>query len=840
TPVGSVSTVARSQNPTATDPSVTFSVAGIAVDRSGDVYFSDSSGAAIRKMTASGVMTTHAGSLGREGSADGVAAAALFRGPSGLAFDPAGNLVVADGGGATLRRITPEGTVTTIAGQPYPAGSGTTDGVGGGARFFRVYGVAFDRAGNLYVPESFGGFQADFPGAVVRRGVVTTAAGPPIITTSPSEDGKTRDLGAHATLSLSVAATGTAPLAFQWLKNNAPITGATAATLALASLSGFDEGVYTVRVSNAAGAVVSPNVTVRVFAPAFEAFASRRAQPGGSFLWGVASGGGLLVAVGTAGKILTSTDGQIWTTRSSGTTEWLVGVTSAAGKFVVVGDKGTILVSSDAVTWTRAAASGTTQRLNNVAFGDNRFVAVGEGGAIVTSTDAQTWTPENSGVSTWLRGLVYDKVFYASGQNGEVLVQYGKFWGRVSGTYGPLRSTHDVEALVAGPVGVGQDGWAITHFTMDLSTQMVPKTPPYPDRIPPYIVDFWASLPLGLSGRFRGLCYGVGAYFATGENGIVAASQSLYGPWSFIPTGTTANLIAGVFHGNSMFVVGENETILQSQPLFQSKLVNIATRGLVGADQPMIAGFVVAGTAQKQVLVRVAGPALTRFGVPSALGTPTLRVFDEQARPLATNSGWSANANSAALAAVAGQVGAFPFAAGSADAAVLLTLPPGAYTAQVTGGAGIALVEVYDTELVGSCAGGPRVINLATRGLVGDDANQLIAGFVVSGSAARRVLIRGVGPTLAQFGVPRVVAQPQLALLDQRGRVLERAGAWGAQRTAADIAAAAVIAGAFALDADSADAALVTTLLPGNYTVQVSGATRGATGTALVEVYDLP
>jgi sugar lactone lactonase YvrE len=143
---------------------------GVAADRAGNVYLADGSNRTIRKITAAGAVSTLAGAPGVCGSSDGVASAARFCSPTGIAVDNAGNLFVTDDG-STIRRITPSGAVSTLAGSPGMFGS--VDGGGSDARFNDPHGIAVDSAGVLYVAES--------GNHTVRRitpaGIVTTIAG---------------------------------------------------------------------------------------------------------------------------------------------------------------------------------------------------------------------------------------------------------------------------------------------------------------------------------------------------------------------------------------------------------------------------------------------------------------------------------------------------------------------------------------------------------------------------------------------------------------------------------------------------------------------------------------
>ena len=143
----------------------------IARDSAGDLFVADASSNTVRKITSGGMVTTLAGLSGVAGSRDGVGSGALFSQPGALTTDNAGNVYIADTGNATIRRIMPDGTVSTLAGSS--ASRGNQDGVGNGASFNVPSGIAIDDAGNLYVTDAFN--------ATIRKvtagGAVSTLAG---------------------------------------------------------------------------------------------------------------------------------------------------------------------------------------------------------------------------------------------------------------------------------------------------------------------------------------------------------------------------------------------------------------------------------------------------------------------------------------------------------------------------------------------------------------------------------------------------------------------------------------------------------------------------------------
>lgn len=269
------------------------------------------------------------------------------------------------------------------------------------------------------------------------------------------------------------------------------------------------------------------------------------------------------------------------------------------------------------------------------------------------------------------------------------------------------------------------------------------------------------------------------------------------------------------------------------------KLVNLSTRSMIGPGGSFTAGFVVGGDRAKPVLIRGIGPTLAAFQVPGALAAAQLEVF-RGATSIAVGRDWSLASDAARLTATAARVGAFALPPASRDAALYLVLEPGNYSAKVTGqdgATGAALIEIYDAT-DGPIPRRERIVNVSTLAVAGTGAEALTAGFFVAGLVPKRLLLRGAGPALAQFGVGNVLTRPQVAVYAGTTVLVQNAG-WSTSPDAAAIAAAAAQVQAFAFPAGSADAAVVVNLLPGPYSVQVSGL-GGSSGTALVEVYELP
>ncbi len=278
---------------------------------------------------------------------------------------------------------------------------------------------------------------------------------------------------------------------------------------------------------------------------------------------------------------------------------------------------------------------------------------------------------------------------------------------------------------------------------------------------------------------------------------------------------------------------GANDTLSGAQ-----RFREISTRSVVTVGGSSNVGFVLTGDTPVDVLIRAVGPTLSTFGVGNVLVAPKLDLY-LGSTAIASNTKWTTALNSADIAAGAAIAGAFPLPVASADSALRVRLNPGAYTAAMTsataGVGGVGLVEIYD---ITTGTAGQRLVNLSTLAFTGSGDNTLIAGVVVSGNAPKRMLVRAVGPSLAQAGVAGLLARPVLSLYSGSRLVAQNSGL-ATSPDAVAITIAATEAGAFALTAGANDAALLVSLVPGLYTAQVTSA-DGTTGVALIEFYELP
>lgn len=658
---------------------------GIAVDRNGLVYVADSDNHVIRKITSAGAVTTLAGNPGSAGAIDGVGVAARFNQPRGLSVDAAGNVYVADYGSSTIRLVTAGGAVSTLAGKAGVIGE--VDSVGAAARLYDPTDVVVDGT-TIYVVDSSNN--------LIRKGVPASSASLPVISIHPLD----QEVSAGQAVSFRVVASGS-NLTYRWLKGGAAISGATSATYTIASAQAADVGVYSVRIAGAGGAIDSEPANLSVNAVGSGPIVIT-ARP-------------LSVAVSTGQSATFS----VTATGSGLTYQWL--------------KNGAVIPGATTASYTIASAQ---------------------------AADAATFTVRlNAGSATETASA---KLVVGSG-------------GGVSINLTTQPASLAVKAGESATFAVTASG------TTALAYQ-------------------WFKNDVPISG-------------ATGTSLVFSATQVAdAGNYTVRVSGGGLNVLS-------------NTATLTVTPVITgptARLANLSVRTAMAAGQTLIVGVVVSG-GSRDVLVRAVGPALAGFGLTTAMADPRLELYNGSTQVFA-NDNWPAT-----LAGTFSAVGAFPLTAGSLDAAFVQGID-GARSIWARGtGPGVVLVEAYDT----GSGNTPRLINVSARNLVGTGDDILIAGFNIAGTGAKQLLIRAVGPKLGAFGVAGFLVDPKLEVYSGSTKLTENDN-WDAS-----LAPTFGAVGAFALDASSRDAALLTTLAPGSYTVQVRGA-DGGTGEALIEIYEIP
>jgi cyclophilin family peptidyl-prolyl cis-trans isomerase len=258
------------------------------------------------------------------------------------------------------------------------------------------------------------------------------------------------------------------------------------------------------------------------------------------------------------------------------------------------------------------------------------------------------------------------------------------------------------------------------------------------------------------------------------------------------------------------------------------RFVNLATRMQVGTgDNALIAGFIMKGSAPKRLAIRAIGPS---SGLNPAVADPILELHDSSTATIASNDNWGDAANKQDITDL-------NLAPGSPNESVILTTVPSdptyvIYTAVMRGvnnTTGLGVVEIYDLD------SGPdsTLLNVSTRGQVGADPNALFGGFILGGTDSKTVLIRAIGPSLAQSNVPNPLADPTLELHDSNGTPPDSNDDWmdSAQKTQIQNSGLA--------PSNPKESAILKTLPAGAYTVIVRGV-NGGTGVGSVEIYQLP
>lgn len=260
-----------------------------------------------------------------------------------------------------------------------------------------------------------------------------------------------------------------------------------------------------------------------------------------------------------------------------------------------------------------------------------------------------------------------------------------------------------------------------------------------------------------------------------------------------------------------------------------AQTLNLSTRMRVQTgDNVGVGGFIITGSAPKQVLLRAIGPSLTPSGVPDALADPMLELHGPGAFVTIIDDNWKDDPAQEALIIASGIPPTNDF-----ESAIAATLAPGTYTAIVSGKnntSGIGLVEIYDL----SQAGASKLANLSTRAFVSTEDSVVIAGFILGGNdGSDRIVARGIGPSLASSNIPNLLADPTLELRNSDGALLIANNDWQD-----DAAQAAALMAAGLAPTNPLESGIAATLPPGLYTALLAGLNKGA-GIGLVEIYDL-
>ena len=837
---------------------------GIAIDAEKNLYIADTLNHTIRKITPGRVVSTLAGTAGLFGATDGTGSAARLNFPVGIAIDAAGNLYVSDARSFIIRKITPAGAVTTLAGTAFQTGA--TDGTGAAARFFLPYGVAVDSQGNVFVAE--GGNHT------IRRitpaGAVTTFAG------AAGSPGFTNATGSAARFNtpfgLAIDAGGNLYVADSGNNAIRKITAAGVVTTLAGATNGaagaLDGSGAGARFNQPRGVTVGPGGSVFV------------ADYGNSTLRQISAAGEVTTLAGSAG---------------------IVGETNSVGAAVrfydptgVASDGATVYVADTSNNLVRRGVPASSAGLPEINIQPvAQEVSVGQAVSfrVVATGSALTYQWLKNSVP--IGGATAATLTFAAAQDSDSAV----YVARVSGPTGSKDSAE--AALTVQPVNlssipitarplsqsvnsgqsatftVAATGSGLTYqwqkngvpiagataATYAIASAQVGDAGTYSVRITSgansetptakLVVDASTGAPVSITGNPAGRTVEIGqsasfSVAATGTGtlayqwlkndspiaGATAATYTIAAAQAADAGSYTARVSVGAASVTSAAAI----LTVNAGASNVGRLVNMSIRTSAGTgDNTLIVGVSLggAGTAgAKGVLLRGVGPTLGGFGVGGALADPVMTVFQGQTQ-VATNDDWDA-----AAGATFSSLGAFAFAAGSRDAAIYNpAIPSGSYSIQIVGkggATGIALAEIYDATASGAfSATTPRLVNVSARTQVGTGDGLLIAGFVVGGQSAVRVLVRAVGPTLGAFGVGGTLADPKLEIYSGQTKTAENDN-WEAA-TAATFSSV----GAFQFTPGSRDAALVATLQPGSYTAQISGV-GGTTGVALVEVYELP
>lgn len=548
----------------------------------------------------------------------------------------------------------------------------------------------------------------------------------PSITTQPNNATVTAGAG----VTFTVAASGTAPLSYQWQKGGSAISGATSSSYTIAATVTGDAGSYACVVTNSAGSVTSNAATLTVSAASVAP--SITVQPSNVSVLAGSSASFSVVAAGTAPLTYQWSKGSAPISGATSATFTIASVQSSdAGTYtcVVTNSAGTATTNGAtlALTTVTVAPSITLQPVNvTVTEGASATFSVGVTGtapftfqwfksttaingatnssytmAATTTADAASYkcTITNSAgtVTTNAVSLTVNATSSGGGSSGG-----GTSGGGTSGGGTTTPAAQIVNLAVRTQVG-GTAGTPITGFVLSgtgTGKRLVIRA------VGPTLTQY------GVSGVFvdpKLQLWSGGVMFAENDNWKTTDISSFTSVGAFPLTSGSADaaivttLTAGAYSTPVTGPAGAEGVVLiecydASTSDSSTQLVNASARALVGTgDNVLIPSFVIAGTGTIDLLIRAVGPELRTYGVADALVDPEFTIY-KGTDVVASNDNWTDGGHAVPIVTAANKVGAFPLTAGSKDAAVVVTLSAGTYSAVVRGvGAttGTALVELY-------------------------------------------------------------------------------------------------------------------------------------------------
>lgn len=480
--------------------------------------------------------------------------------------------------------------------------------------------------------------------------------------------------------------------------------------------------------------------------------------------------------------------------------------------------------------------------INLRAFNENPNVSSGTLPYIVNVAAASTTPPAITTQPTAQATTVGSTVMFSVVASGTGLsYQWQKDGAAISGATSATLTLTNVQVSNAGnyAVVVTNSGGSVTSSSVMLTVTTAGAGPTIT------VNPISQTAPGGSNVAFTVAASGTGLTYQWQRNGTnISGANSATLNLSNIQDANAGDYTV-VVTNNSGSTTSFPATLLVGNPV-AGRLINLSVRTTSGTGaNVLIAGFIISGNGNKPVVIRGTAQSLAvaPFNVPGVLSNPIIELQPTSASaPIATNDSWQSTPNLAAISALGlDKLGSSLL--DSRDTLLMQTLSAGGYTVKISdvgGGSGIGLVEAFDADSTAPGAPGfdtqPKLINLSARAQVNTGAGVLIAGFIINGSAPKKLLIRGIGASLSQFSVPGVLTDAKLQLVRQSdGKIFGENDNWQTTPNVAEITAAGDDKITPSSTLDARDAVLLVTLPPGGYTAIVSGV-GSATGVALVDL----